>query len=91
MAGYPDNLLEDRDMKLDALVVMIRDNRHTLPSEIVELADRAFCLDVEYHAVTQKEEAENDRHRIQLAMDLTDEEFDKRFYLTDDFLWETRK
>lgn len=91
MAGYPDTLLEDRDMKLDALVVKIRDNRHTLPPEIVDLADRAFCLEVEYHAVEQKEEAENDRHRIQLVMNLTDEQFDERFYLTDDFLWETRK
>ena len=91
MAGYPDTLLEDRDMKLDDLVVKILADRDNLPPAIVELAKAADDLEREYLNHEQKEAAENDRHRIQLAMDLTDEEFDKRFYMTDDFRWETRK
>jgi hypothetical protein len=91
MAGYPDTLLEDRDSKLDALVVKILADRDNLPPAIVELAQAADDLERKYLNHEQKEAAENDRHRIQLAMNLTDEQFDERFYLTDDFLWETRK
>ncbi len=91
MAGYPDTLLEDRDIKLDVLVVLILANRDKVPDDVFELAQAADDLERKYLNHEQKEAAENDRHRIQLAMDLTDEEFDKRFYLTDDFLWETRK
>ena len=91
MSGYPDTLLEDRDSKLDVLVAMILADRDNLPAAIVEIAKDADDLEREYFDYQHKEDAENDRHRIQLAMDLTDEEFDKRFYLTDDFRWETRK
>ena len=91
MAGYPDTLREDRDSKLDALVLKILTSLDDLPPAIVELAQAADDLEREYFYHQHKEDAENDRHRIQLAMNLTDEEFDKRFYLTDDFLWETRK
>ena len=91
MAGYHDTLLEHRDIKLDVLVVLILANRDKVPDEVFELAKDADDLERKYIDHQHKEDAENDRHRIQLAMDLTDEEFDKRFYLTDDFRWDTRK
>ena len=54
MARYPDILLEDRDNALDLLCVKILKDRDTLPTDIVELAEKAEKLDKEYLDATEK-------------------------------------